>query len=426
LDDGSSGAAVLVGLLAALLLASGGFSATETALFSLNRVERRRLKEASSIRLRLIAQVLQRPRRILSTILFGNTLVNVATASVSALLFDRLLDGNGVAAAIIVATALVLVVGEIIPKTIAVNMAQPLAQVLIMPLHLFSRVSSPVVTIFDWCSRGILRLLKVPEESGGALNPRELRLLFEEAGRREAISAHETEMARNIIEFSAMTADEIMMPCVEMTASLIDVTFESLRTFMIGARHLRIPIYEGGVDNLVGFVNSKEFLLNPEREIRELIKPVAIFPEGARIHRIFRHMQKQRINMSVIVNEYGETAGILTMEDLVEEIVGEIYDEYEKEEQLIREVSPGTWIVRARAPLTDVNEACGLKLPDLEAITLNGYLCDEFGEIPEPGRLLERGGVRFTVLESLRRRIVRCRIEKLEDEPLEAARGGAS
>jgi putative hemolysin len=418
LDDGSSGVAVLIALLIVLLFASGGFSATETALFSLNRVQRRRFKEEGSIRAQLIANVLQRPRRILSTILFGNTLVNVATASVATVLFERMLSDNAVAIAIAIDTAAVLLFGEIVPKTIAANGPVQISRLAIMPLHLFARLSTPFVVVFDRIARWLLKLLGVPDEAGGALSPSELSMLFEEAGRRKAISAHETEMARNIIEFSETTSDEIMTPRVEVVSAPIDSTPEALRTEMITSHHSRIPIYEGDIDNIVGFLSAKEFLLNADREVRELLKPVAIFPEGAKIHRIFRHMQKQRINMAVIVNEYGETAGILTMEDLVEEIVGEIYDEYEKAEQLIRKTGPDTWVARARASLSDVNEVCGLALPDHEAVTLNGYLCDEFGEIPEPGRVLEQDGARFTVIESLRRRIVSCRIERLPVVPV--------
>jgi putative hemolysin len=166
----------------------------------------------------------------------------------------------------------------------------------------------------------------------------------------------------------------------------------------------------------VGFVSTKEFFLNPNREIRELLKPVAIFPEGARVHRVFRHMQENLLNMAVIVNEYGVTSGIVTMEDLVEEIVGEIYDEYEKAEELIQPVGPDEWLVLCRAPIEDVNETCSLSLPEGESVTLNGYLCDEFGEIPVPGRTIERSGAHFTVVQSMRRRIVSCRVKRLVGE----------
>ncbi len=416
MGDPSSSDILLLALLIILLLCSGCFSATETALFSLNRIERRRLKEDKSARSQLIARALQRPRELLSTILFGNTLINVATSVTATLLFQRLLKTHSLTAAIVVDSLLVLFVGEIIPKTIAVNQAMPLSRVAIKPLQLFAKLSGPVVRIFDLSAHRILRVFKVPEEAGGGLSPSELEVLFEEAGRKETITAEERRIARNIMRFSETTAEEIMTPRVDVAAAPLSTAREGLEQVMIEARHSRIPIYEEGVDHIVGFVSTKEFFLNPDRKIRELLKPVAIFPEGARIHRVFRYMQKNLLNMAVIVNEYGDTSGIVTMEDLVEEIVGEIYDEYEKAEELIRSVGPDEWLVLCRASIEEVNEACGLNLPEADSVTLNGYLCDQFGEIPAPGQTIERNGARFTIAESKRRQIVSCRVKRLDEE----------
>jgi putative hemolysin len=285
-----------------------------------------------------------------------------------------------------------------------------------MPLHAFAKISRPIVAIFDRSAHLILRLLKVPEEAQGALSPSELEVLFDEAGRKRTITSQERRIARNIMRFSQTTAEEIMTPRVDVVAAPLDVTREDLQNLMIAARHTRIPICEESLDHIVGFVSTKEFFLNPDRDIRELLKPVAIFPEGAKTHRVFRHMQKNLVNMAGIVNEYGVTSGIVTMEDLLEEIVGEIYDEYEKAEELIRSVGENEWFIKCRAPIEQVNEVCGLNLPEGESVTLNGYLCDELGEIPAPGRTLERDAVRFTVVESKRGRIVSCRIERILEE----------
>jgi putative hemolysin len=415
LGDPSSIEILLLTLLIFLLICSGCFSGTETALFSLNRIERRRLKEDKSVRSQLIARALQRPRELLSTILFGNTLINVATSATATLLFQRLLVTHSLMAAIVVDSLLVLFIGDIIPKSIAVNQATPLSRAAIKPLHFFAKLSGPVVRIFDRSARGILRVLKVPEEAGGGLSPSELDVLFEEAGRKETITAEERRIARNIMRFSETTAEEIMTPRVDIVAAPLDIPREALEQAMIEARHSRIPIYEESIDHIVGFISTKEFFLNPDREIRKLVKPVAIFPEGARVHRVFRYMQRNLLNMAAIVNEYGVTSGIVAMEDLVEEIVGEIYDEYQKAEELIRPVGPGEWLVLCRAPIEDVNEACGLKLPEGESVTLNGYLCDEFGEIPARGRTIDRNGAHFTVVESMRRRIVSCRVKRLDE-----------
>jgi CBS domain containing-hemolysin-like protein len=415
LDDPSS--ILLVIVLFLLLFCSGFFSGTETALFSLNRIQRRRLKEDKSAPSQLITRVLHRPRELLSTILFGNTLVNVATSAAATLLFQRLVRAHSLTAAIVVDSLLVLFVGEIIPKTIAVNQAIPLSRAAIKPVLFFGKISRPVVWVFDRSAHWILKILRVPEEASRALSSSEVEVLFEEAGRKKTITAEERRIARNIMRFSETTAEEIMTPRVDLAAAPLDVSREALEQMMIEARHSRIPIYEESLDHVVGFVSTKEFFLTIEFEIRELLKPVAIFPENARIHRVFRHMQHNFLNMAVIVNEYGVTSGIMTMEDLVEEIVGEIYDEYEKAEELIRSVGPDEWIVLCRAPVEDVNKRCGLSLPEGESVTLNGYLCGEFGEIPAPEQTIERNGVRFTVLKSTRERIVSCQVKRPSREP---------
>ncbi|MBW1896116.1 MAG: DUF21 domain-containing protein, partial [Deltaproteobacteria bacterium] len=255
MDDPSS--ILLLTLLIFLLICSGFFSGTETALFSLSRIERRCLKEDKSARSQLIARVLQKPRQLLSTILFGNTLVNVATSVAATLLFQRLLHSHSLAAAIVVAFFLVLFFGEIIPKTIAVNYALPLSRAAIRPLHIFEKMSSPVVKIFDCSANLILRVLKVREEPTRGLSPSELEVLFEEAGRKKTITSEERRIAKNIMRFSETTAEEIMTPRVDVVSAPLDTSRENLEQIMIEALHSRIPIYEDRVDHIVGFISTK-------------------------------------------------------------------------------------------------------------------------------------------------------------------------
>ncbi|MDH3444397.1 MAG: hemolysin family protein [Deltaproteobacteria bacterium] len=416
MDDPSSSILILLILLALLLVLSGFFSGTETALFALNPIERRQYLVGKSLAAQMISRALRRPRELLSTILFGNTLVNVATAAVATLLFERLYHAHSLIVAITVDTALVLILGEIIPKTVSMTHARAIAQVAIFPLEIFGRISRPFVHVFDVIARSILRLLHVPEEAGGALSPSELNVLFEEAGRRATFTAHETEIIRNIMSFSETTAAEVMTPRGNIAAAASDSSRQSLEEIMVQARHSRIPVYEGSINHIVGFVSTKEFFLNPERELQSLLKPVAVFPEMVKIDRVFRHMQKNHLNMAVIVNEYGETSGIATVEDIVEEIVGEIYDEYEKAEELIRPMGADEWHVLCRVSVGDLNKICRLSLSEGGSVTLNGYLTDEFGGIPGAGWVMEREGVRFTVMEATHRRVVSCRIKQLPKE----------
>lgn len=414
MDDPAS--LLLTALLFFLLLCSGFFSGTETAIFSLNRIERRRIKEDRSARSQLISKALQQPRQLLSTILFGNTLFNVATSATATVLFQRLVPAHSLATAIIVDSLLVLFFGELLPRTIAVNQATGLSQAAIGPLNLFARSSRPLVNLFEFAASAVLGSFGVKEEIAEGLSPAELEILFEEAGRKKTITAEERRIARNIMRFSETTAAEIMTPRVDVASAPLETSRKNLEQIMIKSRHSRIPIYEGSPDHIVGFISTKEFFLNPDRKFQEYLKPVAVFPEGAKIHRVFRHMQKNLINMAVIVNEYGATSGIVTLEDLVEEIVGEIYDEYEKAEELIQSVGKNEWVVLCRAAIEDVNQVCGLNLPEGDSVTLNGYLCQAFGEIPSPGQTTERHGAMFKIMQSTRGRIVSCRVKRLDPE----------
>jgi CBS domain containing-hemolysin-like protein len=348
--------------------------------------------------------------------LFGNTLVNVATSATAALLFARLMHTHSLGAAIVVDTLLVLFFGEILPKTIAVNRAPAFSRMVVIPFKAFSVVSRPLVFIFDRLARAILRLLRVPEKTQDALSPSEIEVLFEEADQEATITPQERRIAGNILRFSQTTAQEIMTPRVDVIAISLNSPRAEVEETMVVARHSRIPVYEESLDYIVGFVGTKDFFLNAERNISELVNPVGIFPEGAKIHHIFRYMQKNQLNMAAIVDEYGVTAGIVTMEDLLEQIVGEIYDEYEKAEELIRSETEDTWLVLGRAPVEQVNQVCGLALPEGESVTLNGYLSNEFGRIPVPEETIERGGAAFSIVESKRGRIVSCRVKRLASE----------
>ncbi|MFW6120921.1 MAG: hemolysin family protein [Petrotogales bacterium] len=408
----SSDIIYLAVLLAIFLFLSGCFSATETGFFSLDRIERRQFLEDKSKKSRLISWHLKHPREFLSMILFGNTLVNVATSATAVILFAKLIVSHNLIVAITVDVLLVLIIGEILPKTIAISNARKLTTAVIQPMHIFSKVSRPLVSIFDYLSGAILKMIRVPEEFNDVLDSTELEMLINEANKNEMITPQERQLARNIFRFSKTTAEKIMTPRVNIKAAPINITPDELKHIMIEVRHSRIPVYEERLDNIAGFINTKEFFLNPGKPILEMINPVCVFPESAKIHHIFHHMKINRFNMAVIVDEFGATSGILTIEDIVEEIVGEIYDEYEKAESIIKCIGENEWIVICSTPVELVNETCHLSIQGGEHLNLNGYLCNEFGRIPVSGEKLEKNGLIFEIIESKKKKIISCRIKK--------------
>jgi CBS domain containing-hemolysin-like protein len=240
----------------------------------------------------------------------------------------------------------------------------------------------------------------------------EVHALYEEVGEEQEMTPEERRLAENVFEFSQTTAEEIMTPRVDIVSAPADSSRADLRRIIVGSRHTRIPVYEGTLDNIVGFVNSKEFLLHPGRQASDLVKPVSVFPETAHIDQIFHEMQRTKVKMVIVVNEFGETVGLITNEDLVEEVVGEIYDEFERDQSPIMQVGPSEYVVDGKLSLDALNEELGLTLSEESSVTLNGLIQELMGQIPRRGSVVEHDGVRFEVLEMDRHRVRRCRVTR--------------
>jgi len=414
---------LLAVVLVALLLLSGTFSGSETALFSLDRIRLRRFERSSSSRERLAAAVAARPERLLAGILFGNTLVNVATSSVAVALVARLgrvADPDAlVAVAVFADTALVLALGEIVPKAIAVQWPAGVARPLIPALAPLLRLIGPGARLLEAVSARLLRVAGVtPAAAGGtSISRPELRVLFEDIRDTRGLSESEALMAANIFEFFETRAHEIMTPRVDVKAVAVDGDREALRRAVLEARHSRLPMYRGSLDHVVGFLNTKEFLLEPDRPLDTLIKPVHFVPERARVHGILRDVQAQGHTLVVVVNEYGGTSGIITSEDLVEEVVGEIFDEQEREEEPeIRPVGPGVWHVDGLMLLEELAEALGRDLPPGPAQTVAGHVAHVLGRPPRAGEKVRAGDLTFRVLQVIRHRARRLEVTVPEGE----------
>jgi putative hemolysin len=401
--------------LAALLGLSAFFSGAEAALFALDSFRRRQLRRETRLTSRWLTALLASSGQVLTALLVGNTLVNVAFSVVGTSLILHLLPGGSVEAAVLILTLLVLVVGEVTPKTVAVNFPLTISRLTALPLRLAVGILRPVAALFFLLSQGLLRLVGLR----GDLAPQEGRPLAgvvrevlrgEESG--VEMSAEEQRILERILEFSGTTAEEIMTPRVDMISVPLDMPRAELERTVRRARHSRIPVYREDPDHIVGFLQVKELFLYPDRKPSELVRPVVFFPETTRIDQIFLEVQRSRVGMVIVVNEFGETMGLITKEDLIEEIVGEIYDEFERAVPDIQPQEDGSWLVRGGTSLESLNEQLGLDLPVEESVTLNGLLCDLKGEIPREGDRLRHGDLEFEVLEVTRHRVQKVRIRR--------------
>ncbi|MCA9754178.1 MAG: HlyC/CorC family transporter [Candidatus Eisenbacteria bacterium] len=401
-------------LIILLLLLSGFFSGTEASFFALNRVQLRRLERHGEATSKLILEVLSKPNHFLTSVLVGNTLVNVALSVLTTSLFLRLLgDGGGLQVAILVTTVSVLLVGEVTPKTIAVNYPERVSRLTVRALRFVQVLLAPVIGAVTFVSDAILRLFGV--EDGGighnsAISRGELGSLLEGADREGVMTARESWLAQNILEFSATRAEEAMIPRVDMVAASLEMDRDELEALVLGARRSRIPIYRNTIDEIEGYLPTKEFLLYPETKVSELVRPVAIFSERAFLSQIFYETQKGRTPVTILVNEYGETVGMLTREDLLEELVGEIHDEFGAKEDRFHRLGPGVFSASGQINIEELNEAAGLSIPDEDTVTLNGFLSALHGGIPVKGEEIVWNGIRFQIAEASRHRVQRVRV----------------
>ncbi|MFH0778184.1 MAG: hemolysin family protein [Candidatus Eisenbacteria bacterium] len=406
----------LVVLLPVLLILSAFFSGSETCLFSLRSTEVAALARSESATDRRIARVLERPSHLLTSILVGNTLVNVASSAVAVTLFGMLLGPRGLAAAIVVDTVLILVFGEIVPKTVAVSFPRSVARVIVSPLVVFSGIVRPVTDAVAALSNFVLYSLAFVrrEELEGrpAVGPKELRMLVHEAGDTDSFTREERRIATNILEFAETRAEEIMTPRVDITAVSLSAGKDEIAATMRRAKHSRIPVYSKSIDGVVGFVGTKEFFLWPDRSMDALVKPVLFVPSSRRLEGLLHEMQRKGTPVVIVVNEYGETVGLITKEDILEEIVGEIYDEYEADQVPVKKLGEGEFLMDGRASLDLVGEELGIGLPDAGAVTLSGFIFERLGELPSKGASFEYSGYRFEVLDVKRNRVTKCRIRR--------------
>ncbi|TRZ96821.1 MAG: HlyC/CorC family transporter [Deltaproteobacteria bacterium] len=391
-------------LLPFLFLASAFFSATETALFALRRVDLLKWKEEGNRRAERIAQMLSKPNRLIATIFLGNEIVNVAISSViAALLLPYLPAGVGEGLALLAATLGILLIGDVTPKCLVWPRARGFSLFAAAPLHAFSRVVAPVRFVLEKIAGGILFLLG---ERGGPQTPgmteAEFRALVDAGEETGTLDTEETELIHNIFEMTDRRAGEIMTPLPDVFMIPKDLPYEELVTRYRRYRRSRIPVYEGERHNVVGVLHFKQ-LLRPIAEggtppvWQDLVRPPYVVPEVQKLHPLLREFQRRKVHIAVVVDEYGETCGIVTLEDVLEELFGEILEERDREEREIALRPDGSSLVLGKTQIRHFNEAFGTEIPDLEFDTVAGFLLHEFGRMPSPGEKTSREGISFTV-----------------------------
>ena len=371
--------------MAVCLLFSAYFSATETAFSSASTTRLKTLAEKGNANAALACRLLGQYDRLLSTILIGNNIVNIATASIGTVLFVHHYGDAGATISTVVVTVVVLIFGEISPKSIAKDCAERFAMFSAPILRVLIWVLLPLNLLFSLWKRLLAKAFRLNGES--KMSQEELLMLVDEVQQGGSIDKSEGELLRNAIEFSEQQAKDILIHRVDLAALPVTASWEETAALFSNTKYSRLLVYQDSIDHILGTIHRKDFYVGcgvTDKPIAELLSLTIFVPENEPISLLLKKMQQGKTHVAVVVDEYGGTCGIVTMEDILEELVGEIWDEHEQEEVPIREMAEHTYLVDAGMDFDDFADFFYLKT-DSEMVSVSGWVMERCGGVPESG-----------------------------------------
>ncbi len=399
--------------LVILVAFSAFFSASETAFSSLNQI---RLKSRADDGDRTAARVLamsEQYDKLLSTILIGNNIVNIAAASIGTIIFTKMLGAErGATVSTMVLTIVVLIFGEVTPKSLAKEMPETIATAVAPVLSLLMLVLTPLTWLFTQWKRLLSHFVHSSESD--TITEGELMTMVSEAENDGELTDRESELIRSAIEFDDVEVEEILTPRVDVVAVADDISLEELAQTFAESGYSRLPVYHGTIDNIIGVVHEKDFYiarLKKATKIDDLVAPTLYTTGSTQISQLLRTLREQHHHMAVVVDEYGGTEGIITLEDILEELVGEIWDEHDEVTEDFRKQSDGSWLVSGSASVDDLFET--LDLPedeDIDSNTVNGLVQEKTCHLPKVGDHFSLGEYDGVVTRTARRRVTEVRL----------------
>ncbi len=419
-----SGQALQILIVIGLLALSAFFSSSETAMMAVNKIRVRNLADAGLSSAQTLMKVLDNQPKMLSAILIGNNIVNISASSLATILVTRAFGDMYVGVGTGILTLLVLIFGEITPKTSATLYSETMALRFAKPIYMIMQVLTPVIFIVDKLSQGVLRLLHVdPNKKQDAITEDELRTIVEVSHEEGVIESDEKKMIYNVFDFGDSVAKDIMVPRIDMTFIDVNATFSEVIEVFREVKYTRYPVYEETTDNVIGIINIKDLLLTENQKkfcIRDYLREPLYTYEFKKTAELMVELRKTQNNIAIVLDEYGATAGLITLEDMLEEIVGEIRDEYdEDEEDLIRRIGPREYVVEAAMKLDDLNDQLGLDLESEDYDSIGGFIIGLLDHLPEEGEEVTHRNLRLVVDQVDRNRIdkIHLYIQEEETEP---------
>ena len=410
--------------MAACLILSAYFSATETAFSSANGTKLRTLAEKGSKKAKLACELLEHYDKLLSTILIGNNIVNILMASIGTVLFVRHYGDAGATISTVVVTVVVLVFGEISPKSVAKDCAERFAMFSAPILRVFLFVLTPLNFLFSLWKKLLAKVFRLNGES--KMSQEELLMLVDEVQQDGSIDKNEGELLKNAIDFSEQQAQDILIHRVDLAALPITASKEEVAALFTETKYSRLLIYQDSIDHILGTVHQKDFYVGcgiTEKPLAEIIVPPLFVLENEPISRLLKTLQKAKTHVAVVVDEYGGTCGIVTMEDILEELVGEIWDEHDEIEVFIRKTGANTFLVDAGMDFDEFAAYFQLKT-DSEMTSVSGWVMEQFGRVPESGERITAGPLDVLVTKVDNHRIEEIQIT--QHAPAEAPASSAT
>lgn len=420
----SASIAMIVGLVFCVIM-SGYFSATETAFTSLNRVRLKSWADGGDQRAARTLALAEDYDKLLSTLLIGNNIVNNVATTIGAVLFINLIDEvTGPTVSAIVLTVVILIFGEVSPKSLAKESPERFAMFATPLLGVLRTVLTPLNFLFTQWKRLLSKVFR--KSADGGITEEELVTLVDQAESEGGLDQHESKLIRAAIEFHDLEVEEILTPRVDIVAVEDTDSMEEIAKIFAENGYSRLPVYHEDIDNIIGVIHEKDFHAARYRgltSVKEMLGPMLYTTGNTKISELLRILQREKAHMVIVVDEYGGTEGLVTLEDIVEELVGEIWDEHDEVVESFRKQSDGSFLVAAGADLSDLYDLFSIK-GDCDASTVSGWVIDQLGRLPLVGDHFQAEGLDVTVTMVDHRRVLEVRVAVAAEAP-ETAEGAA-
>ena len=405
-----------------LLILSAFFSSAETALTTINKIRINTLADEGSKKASIVLKIVDNPDKMLSAILIGNNIVNISASSLVTILIQSILGNWAVSIGTGILTVLVLIFGEITPKTAATIYADSLAMFYAKPIWLLMTILTPVIFIINKLASGVMSIFgfknKVKENT---FTEEELRTIMTVSHEEGVIEKEEREMINNVFDFGDAEAKDVMIPRIDMCVVDVHSTYDDLLEIFRETKYTRLPVFEGSADNVIGIINIKDLIFyrnGEDFDIRNFLRDAFYTYEYKKLSELMAEMRKDSVNITIVLDEYGAAVGLITIEDLLEEIVGEIRDEFDYDEvDPFKEVSSNEYIVDGQIKLDDVNERLGLSLESEDFDSLGGFIIGFLDRLPDTGDKVETDTVTLIVDSMDKNRIDKIHIFVKNNKP---------